>query len=137
MYQPSLGVIDDGEILYRYASPSAFPADQEEIPLSIFQDGKLSCDWEKHQPTPEKSLRVIEGKTRLVSINVCNEIRHPRNPKNGGKIEVEWHQEIIHDPMPSIDSPNEPENYSHSLIKGKKKAAIVDAIRRNSTWRDL
>lgn len=142
MYQSSLGVIPDGEILYRYASPSAFPADQEEIPLSIFKDvlisrsptGEISCDWKKFQPAPEKSPRVRDGLTRVFEIAVCDEIR---NPKNAGNIVPEWHQEIIHDPMPSADSPSESENYSHSLIKGKKKPGIVDAIRRNSTWRDL
>ena len=123
----------DGETLYRYARPDIFPEGQTEIPLSIFNDPELSCDWMKFQKTPELSPQVIHGKSIVIAISVCDAIRNPKNPKQEGQIISEWVQQFLHDPVPPIkDDPFTP-NESHSLIKGRKKAAVTTAIRENST----
>lgn len=125
--------IEDGEILFRYVSPYAFPEGQEEIPASIFNDPELSCDWKKLQLAPESSPHVAKGRTVLVSIMICDAIRNPSNPKRIGSKVPEWQQDIVHDPLEDrtgdVFTPNE----SHSLIKGKKKSAVTTAIRDNST----
>ena len=38
-------IIPDGEVLYRYVRPEAFPPGQEEIPDSIFFDKNLCIDF--------------------------------------------------------------------------------------------
>jgi hypothetical protein len=125
--------IADGEVLYRYAKPAAFPEGQEGIPLSIFNDKEMSCDWRKLQEKPETSLHVKNGTSVIVSIQVCDAIRNPVNPKQTNTMVVEWKQEIVHDPL--VEDPDNPftPNEAHSLIKGKKKAAVLDALRENST----
>jgi len=125
--------IPNGEILFRYANPAYFPPDQEEIPTSIFEDHDLSCDWELYQKAPQDSPHVTEGRSRLISIRVCDEIRNPTNPR--GVLKESAIQEILHDPLSENDDfgPNE----SHSLIRGNKKKEATRAICRNSTWRDL
>lgn len=129
--------IPDGEILYKYVNPLAIPEGQEEIPPTIFSQKEMSCDWEKYQKEPEKSFHIVEGKTILVSISVCEEIRNPRNPKNKGNIEPAWSQLILHDPVSVEDDPKHGANFSHSLIKGKKKGAVQEAIAQHSTWKKL
>ncbi len=123
----SEGEIPNNELLYRYTNPKAFPEDQTEIPASIFNDPNLSCDWEKYQQEPEKSRHVKEGKTFIIEICVNDNIRFPRNPKRKGEIVEAWKQKIIHDPD------EEDDNYSHSLIQGKKKKAVIEAIQEAST----
>ncbi len=123
----SEGDIPDGEKLYRYVKPWAFPEGQNEIPYKIFTDPDLSCDWKKYQRSPEASRHITEGKTVIISITVCDEIRNPRNPKNYGKKETVWIQEIIHAPDKNDN------NFSHSLIKGKKGKAVQMAIQEAST----
>ncbi|MCB2263416.1 MAG: hypothetical protein LGR52_10875 [Candidatus Thiosymbion ectosymbiont of Robbea hypermnestra] len=127
--------IPDGEILYRYVKPAAFPENQQEMPAHFFNDPELSCDWEKIQRHPEQSLHIQQGRNMIVSIRVCDEIRNPRNPKRNGEIVAAWVQKIIHDPLE--ETPGDPftPNEAHSLIKGKKKAAVVSAIRNNATAR--
>ncbi|MDN3615861.1 hypothetical protein [Vibrio gallaecicus] len=48
-------MILDGETLFRYADPKILPEGQEELPLSIFNDKEMSCDWDKYQKSPESS----------------------------------------------------------------------------------
>jgi hypothetical protein len=44
----------------------------------------------------------------------------------------DWHQDIIHDPITVEMDPLHGANYAHSLIKGRKKSAVCEAIRDNS-----
>lgn len=124
--------IPNDETLFRYAKPEAFPNGQQEIPVSIFTDTNLSCDWKKYRQDPSTSFHIEQGRSIVIAITVCEEIRNPRNPKNNGVIEEAWKQEIIHDPISQEDDPINVENYAHSLIRGKKKAGVTSAIRNNS-----
>jgi hypothetical protein len=128
--------IPDGEILYRYYDPSAFPPDQVDIPTSIFNsnDGQLSCDWKKYRENIADTIHAKQGRTRVVQITISDSIRNPRNPKNFGKVEVNWHQDIVYNPVSDIYPEKYPDNFAHSLIIGKKKPPILEAIVRNSSW---
>jgi len=126
--------IPDGEILYRYALPEALPEDQQELPPQIFNDSNLSCDWCKYQESPDESYQVVKnGKELIISIRVCDDIRNPKNPKNSDIAEPSWAQRIFHCPIEKdlINGPNP----AHSLIMGRKKKAVQDAIIKNATWR--
>lgn len=127
--------IPDGEILYRYAKPEAFPKDQHEIPAGIFNDKNLSCDWAKYQNRPDDSFHVAQGKSFIISITVCDEIRNPKNPKGSGQIVDDCKQKIFHNPISQEEYPINGANPAHSLIQGKKRPVVTDAIRENSTWR--
>lgn len=127
--------INDGEILYRYAKPTAFPEDQVDIPACVFNDSDLSCDWAALQTTPEASVHVTHGKTVIIEISVCDAIRNPRNPRNAGAAEAAWKQEILHDPLDAIPDDVFTPNQAHSVIRGKKKAGVTDAIRAASKIR--
>ena len=127
--------IPDGEFLFRYIDPDAIPKGQREVPEGIFNDRDLSCDWERIQKSPETSLHVEQGKTRLVIIEVCDAIRNPRNPKQARHAQPAWRQEIIYDPIE--DDPDFGPNLAHSLIRGRKKLLIRVALATHSTWRDL
>ncbi len=122
-------IIPDGEILYRYAKPKAFPEGQTEIPVSIFNDPNLSCDWARYRPDPSSSFHTQIGNTVIVEITVCEEIKNPENPQRSGQIVPDWKQEVIHDPLTKEHDPHGA-NEAHSLIKGKKKSAVVDAIKK-------
>ena len=124
--------IPDGEILYRYAKPEAFPPGQLEVPVSIFNDPELSCDWAKFRINPYSSFQIAIGNSIVVEITVSDEIRNPRNPKRIGQFVPDWKQEIIHDPISQERDPVHGANEAHSLIKGPKKAAVVEAIRKHS-----
>lgn len=126
--------INNGEVLYRYAKPEAFPSDQKEIPISIFNDNELSCDWEKYQKAPIESYNIEYGRSVIIEITVCEEIKNPSNPKRIGEIVPAWKQTVEHDPVPNIDGDPFTPNESHSLIKGKKKAAVTSTIRDNSKF---
>ena len=126
--------IQDGETLYRYADPAAFPTGQTEIPTSIFNDPDLSCDWKSLQCNPESSPHVENGRKMIVSISVCDAIRNPTNPKREGERVSAWSQEILHNPLDLKDGDPFTPNESHSLIRGKKKGAVTTAIRENSTF---
>jgi len=125
-------IIPDGEILFKYVKPEAFPPGQTEVNAAIFQDGELSCDWKRYRFNPFTSKHISKGRSLVIAITVCDEIRNPRNPRNFGLLEPGWHQEIIHDPTTAENDPDFGPNEAHSLIKGKKKAAIIEAIKRNS-----
>lgn len=125
--------IPNGEILFRYCLPAAFPEGQNDIPASIFTDGELSCDWERIQHTPKESYQYKTcGKTMIIAIKVCDEIKNPTNPKNSGKVEPTWKQNIYYDPVLE-ESVLGGKNLAHSVIKGKKKPAVMDIIRNNSS----
>ena len=126
--------IQDGEVLYRYANPHVFPAGQTELPLSIFNDALLSCDWQRLKAAPEASLHVAHGRNMIVSISICDAIRNPANPKRVGVQVPEWRQEIVHDPLPPTEADPFTPNASHALIKGAKKGAVTTAIRENSRY---
>ncbi len=125
-------IISDGEILFRYVNPDAFPCEQQEIPLGIFNDMELSCDWKKYRPDPNTSYHLSEGKTRIISITICEEIRNPRNPKRAGEIVDAWKQDIIHDPVTMNEDKKDKENPAHSLIRGRKRGAVQKAIASHS-----
>ena len=97
-YQPN-DEIPNGEVLFRYCNPAAFPDGQLEIPISIFMDRSLSCDWKLFRQDPSTSFHIAEGKTRIIQINVCEAIRNPVNPKRSTQIIREWHQSIIYSPI--------------------------------------
>jgi len=124
--------ISDGEVLYRYAKPSAFPEGQKEIPTGIFNDPELSCDWEKYQKSPEESYHIGEGRSLVFAITVHDSIRNPRNPKGKGEIVKDWCQEIVYNPVTDEDDPNHGANPSHSLIRGKKRQAVLVALQANT-----
>lgn len=126
--------IEDGEILYRYADPAAFPTGQTQLPTSIFNDSELSCDWKKLQTSPASSPHIANGRSMVVSIAVCDAIRNPTNPKRVGVRIPDWRQDIVHDPLTHRDGVSFTPNESHSLIRGKKKGAVTTAIRDNSTF---
>lgn len=127
--------IADGEILYRYADPSVFPAGQSELPVSIFTDAEMSCDWAQLQAAPEFSPHVKSGRRMIVSIKVCDAIRNPTNPKREGQVVGEWKQSVVHDPLAEKAGDPFTPNQSHALIKGRKKGGVTTAIRANSTYR--
>lgn len=127
--------IVDGEVLYRYADPRAFPEGQTELPTSIFNDPNLSCDWQKIQLNPERSPHVANGRNMVVSIAVCDSIRNPVNPKRSTQLVPDWKQDILHDPLPEELGNAFTPNPSHALIRGKKKGAVTTAIRDNSTYK--
>ncbi|HHK8423454.1 TPA: hypothetical protein ACQYBJ_004502 [Vibrio parahaemolyticus] len=129
--------ITDGETLFRYADPKILPEGQNELPLSIFNDVEMSCDWEKYQKSPESSPHVSSGRSLLISIKVCEDIRIPKNPKRVGEAVAAWAQEIVYDPLSEVEGNKFTPNESHSLIKGKKKAAVTTAIRNNATYKTL
>lgn len=129
-----MNIIQDGEILYRYANPSAFPAGQIELPTCIFNDAEMSCDWKKLQLFPNASPHVASGRNMIVSISICDGIRNPVNPKRTTQVNPDWKQDIIHDPLPQVADNVFTPNPSHALIKGKKKGAVTTAIRDNSTY---
>jgi hypothetical protein len=127
-------VIQDGEILYRYANPSVFPAGQKELPTCIFNDPEMSCDWQKLQGMPAASPHVSNGRNMIVSIAICDGIRNPVNPKRTTQVIADWRQDIVHDPLPLKPNDAFTPNPSHALIKGKKKGAVTTAIRDHSTY---
>jgi hypothetical protein len=126
--------IDDGQVLYRYADPAVFPKGQEELPISIFNDPNLSCDWQKIQDSPDSSPHVANGRSMVVSITICDEFRNPVNPKRTSQVVPEWKQEILHDPLEMKQNDPFTPNPPHALIRGKKKAAVTTGIRKNSTY---
>lgn len=132
---PSPGsVIPNGEVLYRWCRSDAFPKGQMEIPGSLFSDIELSCDWARFRLDPSTSFHVEEGRSRVIAITVCDEIKRPRNPKRVGEIVSAWKQQVIYDP---IEDPVHGPNDAHSLIKGRKKMAVRNAIVANSKWCDI
>jgi len=123
--------IPDGEILYRYCNPGIFPPGQTDIPTSIFTDPEMSCDWERYQKKPFSSYHIVEGKTCVIQITVCDAIRNPTNPKKFGQVDPGLRQEIIHSPV-AADVFGHGANEAHSLIRGSKKLPVQEAIRDNA-----
>ena len=129
---PALTEIPDGEILYKYCKPEIFPQGQTEIPTSIFNDLKLSCDWKRYQQNPYSSFHIPEGKTCVIQIIVCDAIRNPKNPKRYGQAVPAWRQDIVHDPVTAEVDPVHGANEAHSLIRGSKKLPVLEAIKDNA-----
>ena len=129
---PALTEIPDGEILYKYCKPEIFPEGQNEIPASIFYDPEMSCDWERYQKDPFSSFHIPEGKTCVIQITVCDAIRNPTNPKRIGKVEPAWRQDIVHSPVTAEDDTVHGANEAHSLIRGKKRMPVLEAIKDNA-----
>lgn len=128
-------IIPDGEILYKYVKPSSLPADQNDIPVFLFEQYDLSCDWSKYQFEPEKSFHIEEGKNLILKINVCLEIKKPLNPRKANQPQPAWEQEVLHDPIEKGEDKNHPdiENFSHSVIRGLKRLHVTSAIQKNSS----
>ncbi len=124
--------IPDGEILFRFCRPEALPKDQVGVPPSIFNDPNLSCDWRRYRADPMTSFLIAEGQSVVVEIEVNDDIRNPGNPKRSGEIVPAWRQEIIHDPVSADMDPTHGENPAHSLIRGPKKKAVIDALMKHS-----
>jgi hypothetical protein len=76
-------------------------------------------------------------KNRVVEIRVCDDIRNPKNPKRYGQVVDAWRQQILYDPLTAAQDPVHGANDAHSLIIGRKKAAVREAIVSNSTWYDI
>lgn len=130
-------VIPDGEILFKYMNPNAVPEDQKKVPVSIFNYPELSCDWKKYRDDPFTSFHITEGKSKIIEICIHDEIRHPRNPRGEGEIVDAWKQDIVHDPVSEVDDTTHGENEAHSLISGKKKAAVQLALQKHSRYYNL
>lgn len=124
--------IPNGETLFKYVYPDALPKDQDDIPVSLFNVTELSVDWERYREDPMTSFHVEEGKSIVIAITVSDDIKNPKNPKRKGEIVEAWKQEVIHDPVTAEQDPAHGENLAHSLIRGKKKGAVVDAIKDNA-----
>ena len=125
-------LIPDGQVLYRYAKPAAFPVGQVGIPPGIFNDIEMSCDWQRYRSNPEQSFHIAEGRTVIFAISIHDDIRNPKNPKRDGAIVIEWHQEIIHSPVTAEQDEVHGANIAHSLIKGKKKQPVIVALQANT-----
>jgi len=129
--------IPNRETLFRFINPEALPFDQIEIPTGIFNDPNLSCDWEKYRTDPYTSFHIEEGRSVIICITVCDDIRNPKNPKRAGQIVDAWKQKIYHDPFSEEDDPIHRANFAHSLIQGRKKMPVTQAIKDNSYfWKD-
>ncbi len=126
--------IKNGDILYRYADPKVFPEGQSLLPISVFCDNEMSCDWATKQASPEKSPHITNGRNMIISISICDAVRNPTNPKGRGEVVEAWKQDIVYDPLVAIAGDPFTPNDSHSLIKGRKKGAVTAAIRDNSTY---
>ena len=124
--------IPDGEILYRYCRPESFPEDQPEIPLGVFNDKEMSCDWAYYQKNPSSSFHITEGRSLIIAITITDAIRNPTNPKRTGQVVPDWHQNIVYDPILKVDAYGHEPNISHSLIDGLKKWAVKEALRDSS-----
>jgi hypothetical protein len=122
--------IPNEELLYRFASPSAFPKDQVEIPVSVFHDPELSCDWRRYRLDPRTSPHIAQGRSTIVVIKVCNEVKFPHNER--GVPIPSCFQQIIHDPLD--DTQEFGPNAAHSLVRGRKKLPVITALRNNSYW---
>ncbi len=129
--------IPDGEVLIKYCYPGAFPDGQTEIPVSLFDQIELSCDWKLFRADPRTSYHVSEGKNRIIEITVCDDIRSPKNPRRSGEVVQAWRQQIIYDPVSEKDDTIHGANLAHSLIIGRKKAAVKEAIVANAVWYDV
>ena len=127
--------IPNGEVLDRCAAAMPFPKTRWRYPPSLFGDIELSCDWAKYRVDPSTSFHVKEGKRRVIAISVCDEIKNPRNPKRIGEVVPAWKQEVVYDPI--AEDPVHGPNDAHSLIKGRKKMAVRDAIRAHARWWDI
>ncbi len=126
--------IKNGDVLYRYADPSVFPEGQELLPISVFCDTELSCDWADKQAAPEQSPHINSGRNMIISISVCEAIRNPTNPRGRGEVVDSWKQEIAYDPLNAVAGDPFTPNDSHSLIKGRKKGGVTTALRENSVY---
>ena len=110
------------------------PEGQNEIPISIFSDREMPCDWERYQKDPYSSFHIHEGKICIIQITVCDAIRNPRNPRRYGQVVSDWHQDIIHSPVTAQDDPVHGANQAHSLIRGLKRMPVMEAIRDNASF---
>ncbi len=124
--------IPNGEHLFRYCNPRIFPDDQTDIPTAIYIDEELSCDWEFYMKNPFTSFHISEGCTKVIEITVCDEIKNIRNPKRTGQIVPDWKQDIIYDPISEEQDTRHGANIAHTLIKGKKKAAVCNSLKEHS-----
>lgn len=126
--------IPNGELLYRYVLPErlVLPEGQTILPTNFFGDSDLSCDWQRYCPNPSLACQYVQlHKTIVIAIEVCDEIRNPTNPNNSGRVEVAWRQEILYDPVNDTSIPCGI-NLAHSVIRGKKKLAVKEAIANHS-----
>lgn len=124
-------IIPNNSILFRYINPSVLPIDQKEIPPAIFMNGELSCDWEEYCKEPQKSIHISQGKTCILVIEVCEDIR---NPAINGQKEQSRHQDIFHNPVK--DHPVFTDNIAHSLIAGKKRNPVAQNISESTEFYD-
>ena len=126
--QPSVNnLIGDNEKLLRYCNPKVFPLDQDEMTVDSLSDPNLSCDWTQHRSDPTTSPLMQIGKTLVCEITICEQIRNPPHPVPGFLA-----QTIIHDPENGQRDGTGIINPAHSLIQGRKKRQVLDAIVRNA-----
>ncbi len=127
--------IPDGEILFRFVAPQAFPPGQTGIPDTIFEIQEMSCDWERFRKDPQTSHHFREGRNVIIELTVCEEIRNPRNPARPSQLQPDWAQKIYYDPIPPEEKhgPND----AHSVVAGRKRIQVRNALVRNSRVRQV
>lgn len=103
--------IDDKHFLYRRIHPSQYNNAKAEISSCAFIDPKASVDWALYT-TPEETIKGYPTH-HLASLKA--EIPRAKD------------QKVIHDPCPDTD----PDNYSHTLIIGRKSRSVARFIARN------
>lgn len=103
--------IDDEDFLYRRIHHLHYNKVKAEISSCAFTDLETSVDWALYT-TPEETIKGYPT-YHLASLQA--------------KIPRERSQEVIHDPYPDTD----PDNYSHTLIIGRKPRSVAKFIALN------
>lgn len=102
--------INDEDDLYRRIPPLWYVEKEDRISSAAFKDPKTSVNWAKYA-TPEETI-VDHPNFHVGTLQV----KIPRSERAGN-------QEVKHDPK--ID------NYSHSLIIGKKTQSVARFLARH------
>ncbi len=100
--------IDDEDFLYRRIHPLHYNKVKAEISSCAFTDPETSVDWALYT-TPEETIKGYPT-YHLASLQA--------------KIPRECSQKVIHDPII-------PDNYSHTLIIGRKPRSVAKFIAHN------
>lgn len=99
--------INDEDDIYRRIPPDWYVEKEDRVSSAAFTHYEASVNWALHT-TPEKTV-----------------VGFPNNHVAAlqAKIPREKHQKVKHDPIP--------DNYSHSLIIGKKTLSVAKYLARN------
>lgn len=99
--------INDEDYLYRRIIPEWYVEKDDRVASAAFTNFETSVDWALHT-TPEKTVADFPN-NHVATLQA--------------KIPRAKDQEVKHDPYP--------ENYSHSLIIGKKTLSVAKHLARN------